>query len=71
MKREATTKHKIKQEAWKHYKHTGDHMDYIRATSLKNELTTLTRNLCRDFERKLASNMKDNPKTSGNIVNPS
>ena len=37
-------------------------MDYIRATSLKNEFTTLTCNLCRDFERKLASNMKDNPK---------
>ena len=62
MTREATTMHKRKQEVWKHHEHTGYHMDYIRATSLKNEFTTLTRNLCRDFERKLASNMKDNSK---------
>ncbi|KAK2155706.1 hypothetical protein LSH36_233g05050 [Paralvinella palmiformis] len=27
----------------------------------KNEFTTLTRNLCRDFERKLAASLQDNP----------
>jgi len=38
--------------AWKQYWLTGDRIDYIRATTEKNEFTTLTRNLCRDFEWK-------------------
>ena len=62
MTREATAKHKRKQQAWKQYQHTGERIDYIRATTEKNEFTTLTRNLCRDFERKLAGNLKNNPK---------
>ena len=42
MTREATAKHKKKQQAWKRYRQSGDRMDYIRATLEKNEFTTLT-----------------------------
>ena len=62
MTREATAKHKRKQQAWNKYKQTRDHDDYIRATTEKNEFITMTRNLCRDFERKLACSLKENPK---------
>jgi len=37
-------------------------MDYIRATTEKSGITILTRNLCRDFEQKLAGSLKNNPK---------
>ena len=36
--------------------------DHVRATQLKNELSRLTRSLCREFERDLARNVKTNPK---------
>ena len=60
--RETTAKHKRKQQAWKRYRQSGDRTDYIRATVEKNEFTTLTQNLCQTFERKLADNLKENPK---------
>ena len=62
MTREATAKHTRKQQAWNKYKQTRDHDDYIRATTEKNEFITMTRNLCRDFERKLACSLNENPK---------
>jgi len=43
-------KHNKKLQAWKRCRLTGYRMDYIRATTKKNKFTTLTRNLCRDFE---------------------
>ena len=45
MTREATAKHKRKQQAWKRYRQSGDCMDYICAMVEKNEFTTVTRNL--------------------------
>ncbi|KAK2145636.1 hypothetical protein LSH36_667g00004 [Paralvinella palmiformis] len=60
MTREAITKHKKKQQAWKRYQLTGDRMYYIRATTDKNEFTTLTRNWCRNFEWKLTGSLNDN-----------
>ena len=62
MTKEVTAKHRRKQRAWKKYKETGNKWDYVRATNEKNELTMMTRNLCRDFEYNLARNMKHNPK---------
>ncbi|KAK2160569.1 hypothetical protein LSH36_130g02045 [Paralvinella palmiformis] len=35
-----------------------------------NELTIMTRNLCRDFEYSLARNVKQNPKAFWGIVSP-
>lgn len=62
MTKEVAAKHRKKQRAWKRYKETGNRWDYIRATNEKNELTLMTRNLCRDFEYNLAENIKKNPK---------
>jgi len=62
MIREAIAKHKKNQQTWKRYRFTWDRMDYIRATTEKIEFTTLTRNLCRDFELKLAASLKNSPK---------
>ena len=62
MTKEVTAKHRKKQRAWKKYKETGNKWDYVRATNEKNELTMMTRNLCRDFEYNLAINIKQNPK---------
>ena len=62
MTKEVTAKHRKKQRAWKKYKESGNRWDYVRATNEKNELTMMTRNLCRDFERNLAMNVKQNPK---------
>ena len=62
MNRDAIILHKKKKDAWNHYKRTKDKHDYIRANQLKNDLSKLTRHLCREFEKDLARNMKTNPK---------
>ena len=62
MTKEATAKYRKKQRAWKHYQKTKHYMDYVRATTEKNEFTTLVRNLNREFEHNLAKNLKMNPK---------
>ena len=41
---------------------TRDALDYARFTHARNRLRTLTRNLRADFERKLVTNIRDNPK---------
>ncbi|KAK2164351.1 hypothetical protein LSH36_65g06023 [Paralvinella palmiformis] len=43
----------------------GDYIDYVRATQEKNEPTKMTRNLCREFEKDIAKNIKTDPKLSG------
>ena len=62
MTKEGTAKYRQKQRAWKKYRISGDRLDYIRATNDKNEFKEMVRNLCRDFEHKLATNLKHNPK---------
>ena len=62
MNRTALTLHKKKRQAWMKYKQTKSYADHLRATQLKNELSQLTRSLCREFERDLARNVKSNPK---------
>ena len=53
-----------KYNAWKYYTQTGDYIDYVRATQMKNELTKMSRNLCREFENDIAKNSKTDPKLS-------
>ena len=62
MTREATAKFRKKQRAWKQYQKSKDHLDYVRATTEKNEFTMLVRNINKDFEQNLAKNLKHNPK---------
>ena len=37
-------------------------MDYVRATQEKKEFTKTKRNLCREFEKDIAKNIKTHPK---------
>lgn len=69
MNHNAMAKQKRKHHAWKRYIDSGDYLDYIRATQEKNELTLLTRNLCRDFEKDIARNIKENPKAFWRYTN--
>ena len=62
MNRTALSLHKKNRQAWMKYKQTKSCADHVRATQLKNELSRLTRSLCREFERDLARNIKTNPK---------
>ena len=62
MTREATAKFRKKQRVWKQYQRNKDHLDYVRATTEKNEFTMLVRNINKDFEQNLAKNLKHNPK---------
>ena len=60
---------KKKGTLWRHYTRTRDPVDYARYTRCRNELRALTRNLRRDFERKLAGNIKKNPKAFWQYTN--
>ena len=51
-----------KRKLWTAYTHTQDEISYARYVRCKNDLRRLTRNLRKDFERKIAANIKDNPK---------
>ena len=44
------------------YKQIKSYADYVRDTQLKNELSQLTRSLCKEFARDLARYVKSNPK---------
>ena len=67
---EASAKFRKKQRVWTQYQNTKNVMDHVKATTEKNEFTTLVRNLSRDFERNLAKNLKENPKDCGDTANP-
>lgn len=62
MNKAAMAKHKKKYHAWKRYQVTNDYHDYVRATQEKNELTNLTRRLCKEFEKDIAKHIKSDPK---------
>ena len=62
MNRDALAMHKRKRKAWKQYKITNSDADHIRACQVKNNLSKLTRQLCKDFEKDLARNVKSDPK---------
>lgn len=52
-----------KRKLWSAYTNTRDDISYARYVRCKNDLRCLTRNLRRDFERRLAADLKDNPKS--------
>ena len=51
-----------KRKLWTAYTYTRDNISYARYVRCKNDLRRLTRNLRKNFERRLAANIKDNPK---------
>ena len=61
MTREAMRLKNKKRKLWRAYTCTQDDICYARYVRCKN-LRCLTRNLRRNFEKKLASSLKDNPK---------
>ena len=57
-----------KYKSWKRYTETGDYFDYIRAAKNRNELTALSRELCRKFEYDLACNLKSDQRPSCDML---
>ena len=62
MDRRAWRLKKQKIRLWRIYTQTQDILDYARFASCRNKLRTLTRNLRRDYEKQLVSQMKTDPK---------
>ena len=60
--REAMRLKRGKRKLWAAYIHSQDDISYARYVRCKNDLRRLTRTLRRDFERRLITNIKDNPK---------
>ena len=54
---------KRKEQLWRVYLHSRDALDYCRYVRCRNQLRTLTRNLRKRFEEKLAQKIKVNPKS--------
>ena len=59
---DAMRKKDLKNRLWRRYKHTKSHYDRTRYVRTKNSLRSLTRNLRRTFESKLAKDLKTSPK---------
>ena len=59
----AERKIKKKYHLWKRFQETNSARDHETFKKESNELRTLTRNLRRDFERKLVKNLKKDPKS--------
>ena len=60
--REAMKLKKRKRSLWVQYMRSGNIIDHVRFTRARNRLRTLTRKLRADFERKLARDLRNNPK---------
>ena len=58
-----------KQRLWKRYVRTNDHYDYVKFVKSKDELQKLTRRLKVNFERNIANNIKNKPKSFWKYVN--
>ena len=68
MCKEALTKVKKKYHAWKRYTATKHYKDYEAYIKLRNEATKGVRSAKRQFERRLAKEIKENPKGFWNYV---
>ena len=53
---------KHKRTLWLKYMHTRDVLDHVRFTRARNKLRTVTRSLRANFERRLVTDIRDNPK---------
>ena len=62
MTKEAMKQKKKKYHLWKKYTETQEYIDFVRFTRQRNELRSLTRKLQQEFEKKLAQEVKGNPK---------
>ena len=62
MNREARAMHTKKRKAWKQYKSTKIDTSHIRACLVRKELSKLTYQPCKDFEKYLARSVKSDPK---------
>ena len=69
MNRDALKKRKRKYEHWKRFTRTQDYEDYVAFTRERNSLRKITRELRKEFEHKLAKEVKKNPKSFWNYVN--
>ena len=58
-----------KQRLWKRYVRTNDHYDCVKFVKSKDELRKLTRRLRVNFERNIAKNIKNKPKSFWKYVN--
>ena len=55
--------------AWRRYRATRNHLDYLRFANKRNSLRSLTRSLCFNFEQSLVDNLKTNPKGFWSYIN--
>ena len=69
MTREAWKLKRKKNESWSIFSHSHDPLDYIRFSHHRSKLRKLTRKLRRDFEQKLANDMKSNCKAFWRYAN--
>ena len=61
-------KHKT-ETLWKRFRRTGNHLDHLRFTQIRNSLRRLTHDLRSKFEMRIAKEVKTNPKTFWRYVN--
>jgi len=66
--REAKSLKNKKNRLWKRYTRSQSQSDYRSYTEARNALRVLTRNLCKEFERQIANNIKVNPKAFWNYA---
>ena len=63
MNKDAMQRVKKKYQAWKRYTNTRQYRDYIAYCKARNEVTKEVRKAKRAYERKLAEEIKENPKS--------
>merc|ERR1711860_443482 len=63
MNKEALAKVKQKHHAWKRYQQTRDGLDYTEYIRARNDAKKAARKAVKTFERKLANNIKADPKS--------
>jgi hypothetical protein len=63
MNREAFRSVKRKRKKWKKYKESGSHVDFLAYKSCQNETTRIIRESKKNFEEKLAQNIKKDTKS--------
>ncbi|XP_065896024.1 uncharacterized protein [Dysidea avara] len=58
-----------KETLWKRFRRTGNHLDHLRFTQVRNSLRRLTHDLRSKFEMRIAKEVKTNPKAFWRYVN--
>ena len=55
--------------AWRRYRATRNHLDYLNFTNKRNSLRSLTRSLWSNFEQSIVDNLRTNPKGFWSYIN--